>query len=107
MPGKAPSIQLNQGHSGATGERATLTRSANSTPSATALRWRPTSPRRDGETVLLVNFNDGAFGSEIHMLRADGSDNSGAIFGRTDLAAVARGFGPLFETNRAQDVAEV
>jgi thiamine pyrophosphate-dependent acetolactate synthase large subunit-like protein len=70
--------------------------------------------------ALFVIFNDGAYGSEIHKLREDGIDGSGAIFGRTDLAAVARGFGlrgatvtdasqfrPLFEAYAAQDRAEV
>jgi thiamine pyrophosphate-dependent acetolactate synthase large subunit-like protein len=38
-------------------------------------------------------MNDGAYGSEIHKLRAEGLDDAGAVFGRTDLAAIARGFG--------------
>jgi thiamine pyrophosphate-dependent acetolactate synthase large subunit-like protein len=76
--------------------------------------------RRHGLKLLFVIFNDGAYGSEIHKLRADGMDDSGSIFGRTDLAAVANGFGlrganvtdlsqfrPLFEAYRAQDTAEV
>jgi thiamine pyrophosphate-dependent acetolactate synthase large subunit-like protein len=49
--------------------------------------------RRHGLKLLLVVYNDGAFGSEIHKLRADGVDDSGSVFGRTDLAAIARGFG--------------
>ena len=65
-------------------------------------------------------LNDGAFGAEIHKLRADGLDDSGAVFGHTDLAAIAQGFGlrganvtdvrqfgPLFEAYQAQDTAEV
>lgn len=53
-------------------------------------------------------------------LRADGVDESGSVFGRTDLAAVAKGFGlrgatitdvaqiaPLFAAFEAQDKAEV
>ncbi|MEX2034270.1 MAG: thiamine pyrophosphate-dependent enzyme, partial [Xanthobacteraceae bacterium] len=76
--------------------------------------------RRHGLKLLFVIFNDGAYGSEIHKLRADGMDDSGSVFGRTDLAAVAKGFGlrganvtelgqfrPLFEAYRAQEVAEV
>ena len=43
--------------------------------------------------ILIVVLNDGAYGSEIHKLRAEGLDDAGAVFGRTDLAAVARGFG--------------
>jgi len=49
--------------------------------------------RRHGLKFLVVASNDGAYGSEIHKLRAEGIDDSGAIFGRTDLAAIARGFG--------------
>jgi hypothetical protein len=39
--------------------------------------------------LLICVLNDGAYGAEIHKLRADGVDDSGAIFGRTDLAAIA------------------
>jgi acetolactate synthase I/II/III large subunit len=67
-----------------------------------------------------VIFNDGADGSKIHKLRLGGIDDSGAVFGRTDLAAIAKGFGlrgatitdisqfqPLFAAYAAQDKAEV
>lgn len=70
--------------------------------------------------LLFVIFNDGAYGAEIHKLRQDGVDDTGAIFGRTDLASIAKGFGlrgatvtdvsqikPLFAAYCAQDVAEV
>lgn len=43
--------------------------------------------------LLICIFNDGAYGSEIHKLRADGMSDKGAIYGFGDLAAVARGFG--------------
>lgn len=43
--------------------------------------------------ILICIFNDGAFGSEIHKLRADGLSDHGAIFGFGDLPAIARGFG--------------
>ncbi len=49
--------------------------------------------RRHGLNILIVVFNDGAYGSEIHKLRADGLGEEGAVFGRVDLGAVARGFG--------------
>jgi thiamine pyrophosphate-dependent acetolactate synthase large subunit-like protein len=49
--------------------------------------------RRHGLRILICILNDGAFGSEIHKLRADGVDESGSMFGRGDLAEVARGFG--------------
>lgn len=48
---------------------------------------------RHGMKILVCIFNDGAFGSEIHKLRADGVSDHGAIFGFGDLAAIARGFG--------------
>ncbi len=70
--------------------------------------------------LLFCVLNDGAYGAEIHKLRADGVDDSGSIFGRTDLAAIAKGFGlrgttvtdvkqfkPLFEAYQAQDKAEI
>jgi thiamine pyrophosphate-dependent acetolactate synthase large subunit-like protein len=76
--------------------------------------------QRQGLKVLFVIMNDGAYGSEIHKLRLDGVDDSGAVFGRTDLAAIAQGFGlrgatvtdvsqfrPLFEAYAKQDKAEV
>ena len=70
--------------------------------------------------LLFCIFNDGAYGAEIHKLRADGVDDSGSVFGRTDFAAIAKGFGlrganvsdvgqlrPLFDAYQAQDTAEV
>jgi thiamine pyrophosphate-dependent acetolactate synthase large subunit-like protein len=76
--------------------------------------------RRHGLKLLFIVFNDGAYGSEIHKLRADGVDDSGSVFGRTDLAAIARGFGlrgatvtdlgqlePLYREFAAQDDAEL
>jgi len=70
--------------------------------------------------LLFCILNDGAYGAEIHKLRADGVDESGSVFGYTDLAAVAKGFGlrgtnvtdvsqfkSLFEAYEKQDKAEV
>lgn len=70
--------------------------------------------------LLFCIFNDGAYGAEIHKLRADGVDDSASVFGYTDFAAIAKGFGlrganvtdvaqlkPLFEAYQAQDKAEV
>lgn len=48
---------------------------------------------RHGLNILICVLNDGAYGSEIHKLRAEGLSDAGAIFGRTDIAAIARGFG--------------
>lgn len=49
--------------------------------------------RRHGLKILFVILNDGAYGAEIHKLRNEGIDDSGAVFGRTDFAAIANGFG--------------
>ncbi len=49
--------------------------------------------RRYNLPILFCILNDGAYGSEIHKLRADGLDDHGAIFGRGNLARMAEGFG--------------
>ena len=49
--------------------------------------------RRHGLNILICTLNDGAYGSEIHKLRDEGLSDAGAVFGHTDLAAIARGFG--------------
>ena len=54
--------------------------------------------RRHDLNILIIVLNDGAYGSEIHKLRAEGLSDRGAVFGRTDLAAIARGFGIGGET---------
>ncbi len=54
--------------------------------------------RRHGLNILIIVLNDRAYGSEIHKLRAEGLSDAGAVFGPTDLAAIARGFGIRGET---------
>ncbi len=54
--------------------------------------------RRHGLNILIIVLNDRAYGSEIHKLRAEGLSDVGAVFGPTDLAAIARGFGIGGET---------
>jgi acetolactate synthase I/II/III large subunit len=49
--------------------------------------------KRHGVRILICVLNDGAHGAELHKLRHDGLDDSGAIFGRTDFGTIARGFG--------------
>ncbi len=49
--------------------------------------------QRQGWKMLLCILNDGAFGSEIHKLRVDGMADHGAVYGRNDLARLAKGFG--------------
>jgi thiamine pyrophosphate-dependent acetolactate synthase large subunit-like protein len=76
--------------------------------------------RRLGLRLLICVLNDGAYGSEIHKMRADGISDEGAVFGRGDLSAMARGFGlrgakiheldqfpALFEAFRTADQAEL
>jgi acetolactate synthase-1/2/3 large subunit len=49
--------------------------------------------RRHGIKLLICVLNDGAYGAEIHKLRQDGLDDSGAIFGRPDFGSISKGFG--------------
>jgi len=42
--------------------------------------------------ILIVVMNDGAYGSELHKLRAEGMPEDGSVFGYCDFAGVARGF---------------
>jgi thiamine pyrophosphate-dependent acetolactate synthase large subunit-like protein len=49
--------------------------------------------RRYGLKILVCVLNDGAFGSEVHKLRAYGLNTAGAVYGRNDIARMARGFG--------------
>ena len=76
--------------------------------------------RRHGLPMLIVALNDGAYSSEVHKLRADGFSARQVQFGRTDFAAMARGFGlrgqsisdlvtlqKLFDEHMKSDVAEI
>ncbi|GAB4065260.1 thiamine pyrophosphate-binding protein [Ancylobacter sonchi] len=76
--------------------------------------------KRQGIKMLICVLNDGAYGAEIHKLRAEGIDESSAVFGRTDFAAIAKGFGlrgqtvssvgqlaDLFAAYEKQDEAEI
>ncbi len=49
--------------------------------------------RRHNLNILVVIMNDGAYGSEVHKLRAEGLSEQGAVFGRPDFAAIAISFG--------------
>ena len=49
--------------------------------------------QRHGFQVLTIVLNDGAYGSEVHKLRADGVSVEGSVFGRPDFAGIGRGFG--------------
>lgn len=49
--------------------------------------------KRHGIRMLMAIMNDGGYGAEFHKFRANNVDPSGAIHGRGDIAAMARGFG--------------
>jgi acetolactate synthase-1/2/3 large subunit len=49
--------------------------------------------KRHGLRMLICVMNDGGYGSEFHKLRADGVDDSQAIFGRPKFEEIAKGFG--------------
>jgi thiamine pyrophosphate-dependent acetolactate synthase large subunit-like protein len=49
--------------------------------------------RRHGIRILMCILNDGAYGSEIHKLRADHLSDEGAVFGYGDLSSITKGFG--------------
>ncbi len=55
--------------------------------------------------ILVCVLNDGGYGSEIQKLRADGFPDEGAVFGRTDLAAISQGFGLRGE--RVEDLSTI
>jgi acetolactate synthase-1/2/3 large subunit len=59
--------------------------------------------QRHGLNILIVVLNDGAYGSEVHKLRSEGLPEDGSVFGYTDLAAVARGFGLAGKTFKTLD----
>jgi acetolactate synthase-1/2/3 large subunit len=49
--------------------------------------------RRHGLNILVVVMNDGAYGSEVHKMRSEGMPEEGSVFGFSDFAGIARGFG--------------
>jgi acetolactate synthase-1/2/3 large subunit len=49
--------------------------------------------RRYDLPILICVLNDGAYGAEIHKLRADKLDDSGSMWARRPLANIAKGFG--------------
>ncbi|MEM7377573.1 MAG: thiamine pyrophosphate-dependent enzyme [Pseudomonadota bacterium] len=54
--------------------------------------------KRHGLNILIVVMNDGAYGSEVHKLRAEGLPEAGSVFGHTDIGSIAHGFGLAGET---------
>ena len=64
--------------------------------------------RRLGLPMVVIVYNDDAYGAEVHHFGPDGFDLSTVRFPPTDIAAIARGFG--FETvtvQRRDDLAGV
>ncbi|MFM9967896.1 MAG: thiamine pyrophosphate-binding protein [Burkholderiales bacterium] len=49
--------------------------------------------KRHHLNILIVVINDGAYGSELHKLRSEGLSEEGSVFGYSDFAGIARGFG--------------
>jgi acetolactate synthase-1/2/3 large subunit len=49
--------------------------------------------QRHGIRLLMTIMNDGGYGAEFHKFRANSIDESHAVHGRGDIAAMARGFG--------------
>ncbi len=63
---------------------------------------------RHNMNILIVVMNDGAYGSEIHKLRAEGLPEQGAVFGRPSFASIATGFGATGTTvNQLQQLPEL
>lgn len=59
--------------------------------------------RRHGIRMLMTIINDGGYGAEFHKFRANEIDPSGAIHGRGDIAAMARGYGLAGATVNGMD----
>jgi acetolactate synthase-1/2/3 large subunit len=59
--------------------------------------------RRHGLNILVVVMNDGAYGSEVHKMRSEGMPEEGSVFGFSDFAGIARGFGLPGRTFKSLD----
>jgi len=59
--------------------------------------------KRHKMNILIVVMNDGAYGSEVHKLRAEGMIEDGSVFGYCDFAGIARGFGLAGRTFKKLD----
>ena len=55
--------------------------------------------------ILIIVMNDGAYGSEVHKLRSEGLSEEGSVFGYSDFAGIARGFG--LDGHRVSDLRDV
>ena len=61
--------------------------------------------KRQGYRILICAMNDGGYGSEFHKLRADGIDDSLALFGRPAFEKIGHGFG--LRGHEIRDVAAI
>jgi acetolactate synthase I/II/III large subunit len=59
--------------------------------------------KRHKLNILIIVLNDGAYGSEVHKLRSEGLPEDGSVFGYSDLAGIARGFGLAGKTIKTLD----
>jgi acetolactate synthase-1/2/3 large subunit len=59
--------------------------------------------KRHRLNILIVVINDGAYGSEVHKLRSEGMPEEGSVFGYSDFAGIARGFGLAGRTFKKLD----
>ncbi len=59
--------------------------------------------KRHRLNILIVVMNDGAYGSEVHKLRSEGIPEEGSVFGYSDFAGIARGFGLTGKTVKKLD----
>ena len=63
--------------------------------------------KRQGMRMLICIMNDAGYGSEFHKLRADGVDDSQAIFGRPKFEEIAKGFGLRGHEIKAGDLEKI
>ncbi len=63
--------------------------------------------KRHGLRMLICIMNDAGYGSEFHKLRADGVDDSQAIFGRPEFHNIAKGFGLRGREIKAGDLPNI
>ena len=64
--------------------------------------------RRLGLPMIVIVYNDDAYGAEVHHFGPDGADLSTVRFPPTDIAAIARGFGfDAVSVTRPDDLAAV
>jgi thiamine pyrophosphate-dependent acetolactate synthase large subunit-like protein len=58
---------------------------------------------RLGIPMVIVVYNDDAYGAEVHHFGPDGANLDTVVFPDTDIAAIARGFGLAGITVRTPD----